>query len=77
MRVTGDAVAKGGTVVVSLSQRNIRELYHFTQAAQYGSAGDLPYLVKVKNGQRLVVQVERDDVHYPRVNSNDAATEIE
>jgi hypothetical protein len=64
-------VVHGLATVVTLSQRNLRELYHLEQAAQAQGMSDLPYLIKNDGkGGQLIVQIERDDVHYGNPNSD-------
>ena len=61
-----------GGLVITLSQKNVRELYHMMQLSnaqavegEYPSNGDTPMLYKaLGTEQQLVVQVETDADHY-------------
>lgn len=56
--------------VLTLSQRNVRELYHMmqlsnAQAVEGRTTDTLPMLFKaIGAAEQIVVQVETDDVHY-------------
>ena len=57
-------------VVITLSESNISELYHMNEVAKIERqhkrlSKSMPILFKQADKIRLVVQVERDIMHYP------------